>query len=309
MSIKTYLKLNDGNKMPTLGLGTWKSEPHKVGEAVKFAIVEAGYKHIDCAAIYGNEEEIGQVFKEVIGKNVKRENIFITSKLWNTEHDPKKVEKACKKTLSDLKLDYLDLYLMHWGVAFKSNKELEPKYKNGAVVTESIPIHDTWQAMEKLVKKGLVKSIGVCNFTAMMVVDLLTYAKIKPVVNQIELHPYNSQQELIKFCQSKGVAITAYSPLGNPGLEGRQGPSLLEEPIVKKLGKKYKKTPAQILINWALCRQTIVIPKSLHNSRILENIEVFDFELSDQEQQELALLNRNFRVVNPGAWWGIPYFL
>ncbi len=295
-----YLKLNNGLKMPMIGMGTWKAEPSLVGNAVKYALTQAGYTHIDCAAIYRNEPEIGQVFKEVFKGKVKREKIFITSKLWNTAHHPKDVEKACKTTLKDLSLDYLDLYLMHWGVAFKPNAELD---------FAPIPIQSTWQAMEKLVKKGLVKSIGVCNFTTMMLFDLLTYAKIKPAINQIELHPYNTQEELVTFCKSKDIAVTAYSPLGNPGLTGRVGPNLLEELLIKKLAKKYKKSPAQILINWAIMRGTITIPKSLHPERIKENIDVFDFELTKEEQDQVSSLNRNFRVVNPGSWWNIPYFL
>ena len=191
--MKKYLKLNDGNSIPTLGLGTWKSDKNLVGNVVKFALTKAGYNHIDCAAIYRNEPEIGEVFKEVIGKQIKRDKIFITSKLWNTMHSPKDVEKACKKTLSDLGLKYLDLYLMHWGIAFRKNSD--------NTKPAPIPIQETWQAMEKLVKKGLVKSIGICNFTTMMLIDLLTYAKIKPVINQIELHPYNTQEKIIVFCK------------------------------------------------------------------------------------------------------------
>lgn len=296
--MKKYLKLNNGNNIPILGLGTWKSDKNLVGEAVRFALVEAGYTHIDCAAIYRNEPEIGEVFKEVIGKKIKREKIFITSKLWNAMHDPKDVEKACKKSLKDLNLKYLDLYLMHWGIAFNDDGSLVP-----------ISIQETWQAMEKLVKKGLVKSIGVCNFTTMMIVDLLTYAKIKPAINQIELHPYNTQEELVTFCQRQKIAVTAYSPLGNPGLPGRHGPNLLEEPTIKKLAKKYKKTPAQILLNWALGRGTIAIPKSLHPERIKENIEIFDFKLTKGEQSQISSLNKNYRVVNPIDWWEIPYFV
>jgi diketogulonate reductase-like aldo/keto reductase len=308
MSMQTKIKLNDGNLMPSLGLGTWKSQPNQVGEAVRTALTKANYKHIDCAPIYGNEKEIGGVFKEVFAKQIKREKVFITSKLWNTAHDPKNVEKSCKRTLLDLNLDYLDLYLIHWGVAFKAEKGLETKYKNGKAVLEPVSTQQTWEALEKLVKKGLVKSIGVCNFTTMMIFDLLTYAKIKPVINQIELHPYNSQQELLDYCLERGVNVTAYSPLANPGLEGREGPNLLNEQIIKKLAKKYQKTPAQILINWALCRKTIVIPKSLHQERIIENIDVFDFELTLEEVLQIASLNKDFRVVNPGQWWGMPYF-
>ncbi len=305
--MKKYLKLNNGNKIPTIGLGTWKADKNLVGEAVRYAILEAGYRHIDCAAIYRNEEEIGAVFKEVIGKNVKRDNIFITSKLWNTNHLPKDVEIACKKTLSDLKLDFLDLYLMHWGVAFKAGDNLEPIGKDGKIMTEKVSIAQTWEAMEGLVKKGLVKSIGVSNFNTVMLLDLLTYAKIVPAMNQIELQPYLTQEELIDFCKSKEIALTAYSPLGRPGVNAK-ALHLFKNPLIKKLAKKYQKTEAQILLNWAINRETIVIPKSTLPERISENIDIFDFELTEDEQQQISALNKNYRIVNPGQWWGIPYF-
>lgn len=307
--MKNYLRLNDGNNIPILGLGTWKSEPNLVGKAVKFAILNSGYRHIDCAAIYRNELEVGEVLKEIIGKKVKRRELFISSKLWNTEHRPKRAEKACKKTLSDLHLEYLDLYLMHWGVAFKPDRNLEPVLKDGKVIIDKVSIQETWTAMESLVRKGLVKSIGVSNFTTIMLVDLLTYAKIKPAVNQIELHPYHTQEELVAFCKSKGIAVTAYSPLGRPGVLDIQAQNILGEVIIKRLAKKYKKTPAQILLNWAINRETIAIPKSVTKERISENIDIFDFELTKTEQTAISALNRNLRIVNPGQWWGIPYFI
>ena len=300
------IKLNSGYDMPTIGLGTWKSEPSKVGEAVKYALTEAGYKHIDGAAIYHNEPEVGAVYKEVF-KTIKREDIFITSKLWNTNHDPKYVESACRQTLKDLELDYLDLYLMHWGVAFKHGEELEPM-KDGKAVTEKISIRETWESMEKLVGLGLVRSIGVANFTSTMLHDLTTYATIMPAMNQIELHPYNSQQSLVDYCHRLGVTVTAYSPTGRMGVEISNVPRLHEDPIVKKIATKYNKSAPQILINWAIQRGTVVIPKSVTPARIKENIEVFDFELDKTDMAELNSLDKGLRYVDPSEWWGIPYF-
>jgi diketogulonate reductase-like aldo/keto reductase len=305
--MQRQLKLNDGNSIPVLGLGTWKSEPSLVGEAVKFALTKAGYKHIDCASIYKNEPEVGEAFRESF-KTVKREEVFITSKLWNTEHRAENVEKACKETLADLNLEYLDLYLMHWGVSFIKGENLEPLNKDGKALTDNVSVQETWQAMEQLVKNGLVKSIGVANFSGPMLVDLLTYAKIRPAMNQVEIHPYNSQEGLIEFCKYQDIAVTAYSPLGRQGAD-REGPRLFDEPVIKALAAKYKKTEAQVLLNWAVGRGTVAIPKSVTPERIAENIDIFDFELTGDEKNDINSLNKNYRFVNPSTWWGIPYFI
>lgn len=301
------IKLNSGYEMPTLGLGTWKSEPNKVGEAVKYALLEAGYKHIDGASIYLNEKEVGNAYQEVFSI-IDRQEIFLTSKLWNTKHHQVDVELACRKTLSDLQLDYLDLYLMHWGISFVPGDNDKPVDANGHALIDKTPIKETWLAMEQLVAQGLVRSIGVANFTVSQLDSLLSYAQIKPAVNQVEMHPYLSQPELLKYCQKKAVTVTAYSPLGRLGVSSIDMPRLHEDPVVISLSQKYNKSVAQILLNWALVRGTVAIPKSVTPQRIKENLDSYYFTLIKEDVELLNSLNKNLRYVDPSSDWGINYF-
>ncbi len=300
------LTLHNGSRMPLVGLGTWKSAPDEAGQAVEYALTECGYRHVDCAPIYGNEKEIGGALSSVFGGGLlRREDVFVTSKLWDTEHARADVRTACEATLRDLRLDYLDLYLMHWGIA-------EPKGghtydERGHLVVEKVPIRETWEAMEELVDAGLVKAIGVANFTAPLLLDLFSYAKVQPAVNQIELHPYLQQTRLVEFSQRLEMVVTAYSPLARPGYE-EMSERLVDEKVIRGLASAHGKTPAQVLLRWGIQRNTVVIPKSSHPERIKENIDIFDFELSESDMREIAGLERGLRLVDPYQWGQVPYF-
>ncbi|MGK9252777.1 aldo/keto reductase [Paenibacillus humicus] len=256
-------ELHNGVRMPRLGLGVWKvTEEGQVEQAIKDA-VNAGYRSIDTAKIYGNEEGVGRAIADV---SVPRDELFITTKVWNAEQGYDSTLAAFEESRRKLGLEIIDLYLIHWPV--------KGKYK------------ETWRALEQLYKDGKVRAIGVCNFHEHHLEDLLQDAEIKPMVNQVEYHPLLAQTELRQFCQDQGIVLEAWSPL----MQGN-----LDLPQLNELADKYGKTPAQIVLRWDLQNGVITIPKSTNEKRIRENADVFDFELSHEDMALIEGLNQNKR--------------
>ncbi|CAH0599603.1 unnamed protein product [Chrysodeixis includens] len=300
MSLKAPLvKFYNNQECPILGIGTWKSKPGEVTQAVKDAI-DIGYRHIDCAFVYGNEKEVGEAITAKINDGtVKREELFITSKLWNTFHRPDLVKGALLKSLENLQIKYLDLYLIHWPQAYKEEAELFPTDEAGKIQFSEVDYIDTWKALEPLAGEGLVKSLGVSNFNSGQLKRLLQVASVKPVTNQIECHPYLNQRRLKDFCESHDIKITAYSPLGSPDRPWAkpEDPQLMEDPKLKAIADRLGKTVAQVLIRYQIDRGNIVIPKSVTRSRIESNFQVLDFKLSHEDVSLIDSFDCNGRLV------------
>lgn len=290
---RKYIKLvPTGDKMPVLGFGTWLVTEAEASDTIYNAI-KCGYRLIDCAALYANEKGVGAGLKRVFDEGLAtRADVFITSKLANAKHAPEDVEPACRQTLADLGLEYLDLYLMHWPVS--------RSFTQDPATFVDIPFVDTWRAMEELVRKGLVRNIGVSNFTVKKLTTLLASATIKPAVNQVEIHPLFQQRPLVKFCREHDIAVNAYRPLCF--VKGKQ--SLVDNEVIKKIAAKHGKTSAQVILRWGIQMDFVVIPKSSNPVRMAENIGAELFSLDESDLAEIAKLDVHFRSCTASTLFG-----
>lgn len=315
------IKLNSGYEMPQVGFGCWKVDKQTCADTIYNAI-KVGYRLFDGAEDYGNEQEVGDGLKRAVDEGlVSREELFVVSKLWNNFHDPKNVESAVDRTLKDLKVDYLDLFLIHFPIAFKYVDPKE-KYPPGFYCGdgdnfhyEDVPLLDTWKALEKLVQKGKIRSIGISNFPGALLLDLLRGVTITPAVLQIEHHPYLQQPRLVKWVQSKGIAITAYSSFGPQSFVELNHPkvgsvtTLFKHDAITSIASAHKKSAAQVLLRWATQRGLAVIPKSNQADRLLQNLTVNDFDLTDAEIESISKLDIGLRFNDPWDWDEIPIFV
>ncbi len=295
------LVFSNGDAIPMCGLGTWKSEPGEVYQAVLWAI-EAGYRHIDCAPLYLNEKEVGQALTKAFSDGlVKREEIFITSKLWNDRHRLSDVKDGLEQTLQDLQLAYLDLYLVHWPISVKLGIGIA-KTREEFYSYEEVPLAETWQGMQQVQSAGLARHIGVSNFNIAKLEELFAVGGQGPEMNQVELHPYLRQDKLVKHCHAKGMHMTAYSPLGSgdrPALfHKEQEPSLFEDPLVKELSEKYAVSPAQILIAFHINRNIAVVPKSVNRDRIAQNLQAAELQLEPADMDQLLSMPKQYRFID-----------
>jgi len=302
MASKICVELSNGLKMPALGYGTWQATDEELEKAVEAAL-EAGYRHIDTAYVYDNEKVIGKVINRWIkaGK-LKREDLFLVTKVPPSGNRPEGVPKFLKRSLENLQVDYLDVYLIHVPFAFKDIEgDLHPRTPEGLIDMDTTTDHVAiWKAMEAQVDAGLVKGIGISNFNIKQIQRIIDNARIPPVNLQVELHAYHQQKELVDFCKKHKIAVTAYSPLGSPGLGKFMAkfgheidiPDILGNPVVKAIAEKHKKSEAQVLLRHIVQRGLITIPKSTTPARIRQNIDIFDFELDAKDMEQLNGLDK-----------------
>uniref|UniRef100_A0A1L8EGX1 Putative aldo/keto reductase family n=1 Tax=Haematobia irritans TaxID=7368 RepID=A0A1L8EGX1_HAEIR len=288
------IQLSNGQQMPVVGLGTWCSYDHDAEKAVKDAI-DIGYRHIDTAFVYENEQEVGRAIKTKIAEGkIKREDMFVVTKLGGIHHEPNMVEHACRKSLTNLDLGYIDLYLMHFPVG---QVYLGDENVHGSGQLTDTDYLDTWRAMENLVDLGLVRGIGLSNFNSEQTERVLRNCRIRPVVNQVECHPAFNQKKLIEFCRQRQIVVTAYAPLARPR-PAQKWPAFLYDQTAQDMAKRYNRTPAQISLRYLIQLGAIVIPKSVRRERIAENFDCFDFELSPADMELMDRYHTGRRLIS-----------
>lgn len=311
----TTTKLSSGDEMPLVGLGLWKIDRADAAGSVHEAL-RSGYRHLDSACDYGNEVEVGEGIRQALAAGTcRREELWVTSKLWNTYHAKEHVRPAVERSLRDLGLDSLDLYMIHFPIAMEYvpfERQYPPGWISDSAHPErgmklaKVPRHEVWEAMEELVQAGLVRNIGICNYNTALLRDLLSYAKIRPAVLQVELHPYLTQEKLLRFCHEEGIAVTGFSPLGAPSYvplgAATLEESVMEQQVVRDLAQRHGKTPAQVVLRWGVQRGTSIVPKTSRPERMVENRSIFDFALTDDEMDSISALNRNRRFNDPGVF-------
>ena len=309
------LSSTSGNAPPAVGLGLWKIDRADTANLVEEAI-RVGYRHLDSACDYGNEAEAGEGIRRALAAGIcRRDELWVTSKLWNTYHDPRHVRQAAERSIRDLRVNHLDLYLIHFPIALRfvpfdvrypPGWIHDPSAERPRMETVRVPLSETWGALEELVLAGLVRRIGVCNYSTALLRDLLSQAKVLPSVLQVELHPLLSQEKLLRFCREERIAVTAFSPLGAPSYVplgmARPEESLLSHSLVLDTARECGRTPAQVLLRWGLQRGTSVIPKTSRRERLRENLALFDFSLSAAQMEAISGLDRGQRFNDPGVF-------
>ncbi len=303
------------DKIPDIGFGLWKIAPEDCADVV-YEAIRAGYRHFDSAADYANEKQVGEGLSRAFKDGLcTREDLWITSKLWNTYHAPEHVELAFNRTLSDLGLEYLDLYLIHFPISLAYvpiEKRYPPEWvfdPDAAIPTMQparVPLYETWAAMEKLVNSERTRKIGICNYNCALLHDLMAYAKIPPYVLQIEAHPFLTQTKLLAIANQYDVKVTAFSPLGAlsyiPIKMANERQSVLNQSVVIDAANKHQKSPAQIVLRWGVQRGTAIIPKTVNPERMRENLDLYDFELSRTQMEAISALNQDQRFNDPGVF-------
>jgi D-xylose reductase len=307
--------LPDGSQFPSIGLGTWKI-PDGLTPGIVRDSIEIGYRHFDCACDYGNEPAVGKGLRAALKEGLcGRDDLWVTSKLWNTYHDARHVREACERSLHDLGMDELDLYLVHFPIALAYVPFAEryppgwfhdPAAESPAMKPVDVPYAETWGAMEELQRAGLVKRIGVCNLNISLLRDLLTTCEIRPAVHQVEMHPYLTQPKLLRYCQNEGIAVTAFSPFGAgsyvPLGMAESEDSVLVDPAVTGIAAAHDVSAARVVLRWAVQRGTVAIPKSQSPEHLRENLDVFSISLSDTEMAAIDGLDRHQRYNDPGVF-------